>query len=325
MQYIEKSPICPLNIERGQVGNNEYFMKREDLLPFSIGGNKVRIALEFLGDMRLKGANCMVMYGNSRSNLCRVLANLCYIEKIPCYMVCSSEESGEQIETANSRILNWLNVTIIPCLKTEIAHAVEETFSLIRSRGMIPYYIYGNQFGEGNEGTAASAYTKAYREILDQEKELKLKFDYIFHASGTGATQSGLICGHLLEGDERKIIGISVSRDKERGTRIIKNGVKEYFHDQNYDLPRGWEEQIFLDDSYLAGGYGQYNEQIAAMIKEQFRENGICLDPTYTGKAFWGMMEYIKREQICGKNILFLHTGGTPLFFDALEKMGSNV
>ena len=325
MVYFEKSPICPLNIESGQGGNNEYFIKREDLLPFSIGGNKVRIAVEFLEDMRRQGANCMVMYGNSRSNLCRVLANLCYIEKIPCYMVCSMEESGEQIETANSRILKWLNVTIVPCLKTEIAKAVEKTFSIIRSRGLIPYYIYGNQFGEGNEGTAAGAYAKAYREILGQEKKLKLKFDYIFHASGTGATQSGLICGHLMEGDERVIIGISVSRDKERGTRIIQNGVKEYFHNQKYELSKGWEEQVLLEDSYLAGGYGQYNEQIAAMIKGQFRENGICLDPTYTGKAFWGMMEYIKKEQICGKNILFLHTGGTPLFFDALENMGSNV
>ena len=47
---------------------------------------------------------------------------------------------------------------------------------------------------------------------------------------------------------------------------------------------------------------------------------GIPLDETYTGKAFTGMTEYIKKENITGKNILFIHTGGTPLFFDVLKE-----
>ena len=49
------------------------------------------------------------------------------------------------------------------------------------------------------------------------------------------------------------------------------------------------------------------------------RCNGIPLDPTYTGKAFWGMLQYLKDHGIRGKRILFLHTGGTPLFFDLLK------
>ena len=45
---------------------------------------------------------------------------------------------------------------------------------------------------------------------------------------------------------------------------------------------------------------------------------GIPLDTTYTGKAFAGMLSHIKQERLKGKTILFIHTGGTPLFFDAL-------
>lgn len=44
------------------------------------------------------------------------------------------------------------------------------------------------------------------------------------------------------------------------------------------------------------------------------------MDTTYTGKAYWGMKEHIKKYQITEKNILFIHTGGTPLFFDDLGK-----
>ena len=47
--------------------------------------------------------------------------------------------------------------------------------------------------------------------------------------------------------------------------------------------------------------------------------NGVPLDATYTGKAFWGMCDYIRKTDIRDKNILFLHTGGTPLFFDGLD------
>lgn len=71
------------------------YCKREDLLPFSLGGNKVRIGRAFFRDMQEKNKDCMIIYGNSRSNLCRVLANLCCAEKIPCYMICSSEENEE--------------------------------------------------------------------------------------------------------------------------------------------------------------------------------------------------------------------------------------
>ena len=59
------------------------YCKREDLLPFSQGGNKVRIGRAFFRDMQEKNKDCMIIYGNSRSNLCRVLANLCCAEKIP--------------------------------------------------------------------------------------------------------------------------------------------------------------------------------------------------------------------------------------------------
>ena len=57
--------------------NVRLYCKREDLLPFSLGGNKVRIGQAFYADMLAKGKDCMMVYGNSRSNLCRVLANLC--------------------------------------------------------------------------------------------------------------------------------------------------------------------------------------------------------------------------------------------------------
>ena len=55
-----------------------------------------------------------------------------------------------------------------------------------------------------------------------------------------------------------------------------------------------------------------------------YQKEGIPLDLVYTGKAFYGMEKYLEKENIKGKNILFLHTGGTPLFFNTIKYLDNN-
>ena len=71
----------------------------------------------------------------------------------------------------------------------------------------------------------------------------------------------------------------------------------------------------------IGDGYGLENIEVEECIRECFTLYGIPMDSTYTGKAFLGMKKYLKEHQLTDKNILFIHTGGTPLFFDDLEKM----
>lgn len=68
----------------------------------------------------------------------------------------------------------------------------------------------------------------------------------------------------------------------------------------------------------MRGGYGKGNYDLIEYIKSIYRKYGIPMDATYVGKAFYGMNQYIKDNNLCNKNILFLHTGGTPIFFDDL-------
>ena len=48
---------------------NEMYIMREDLLSFSMGGNKVRIAEAFFRDMQKKKCDAMLIYGEKHSNL----------------------------------------------------------------------------------------------------------------------------------------------------------------------------------------------------------------------------------------------------------------
>ena len=87
-------------------------------------------------------------------------------------------------------------------------------------------------------------------------------------------------------------------------------------------MPSSWEEEIHLLDQYRQGGYGKYDGRVETVIREQYRRNGIALDPIYTAKGFWGMEEYLRTAGIRNCRILYLHTGGTPLFFDYLAGKG---
>lgn len=299
---------------------NHFYMKRDDLLPFSFGGNKVRFAQKFLEDMKREHCDSMIIYGNYHSNLCRILSTLCHKLGMPCYMIHNTEDIKEQKETQNSRVIRAMGVREITCGKTGIADAVQQAVDELTEKGYRPYYIYGNTKGQGREWVPVEAYAEAYEEICRQEEEKGIHFDYIFLASSTNATQAGLLAGSLKAGDGRKIIGISVSRNAKRGKEVIASDLNAYADKFGYSFPEDWKEHIYFTDEYLGDGYGRYSSKTADIIRKIYREEGIPLDMTYTGKAFYGMVRYLEENQIHDKNILFLHTGGTPLFFDFLEE-----
>ena len=59
--------------------------------------------------------------------------------------------------------------------------------------------IAQNSTGKGNESAVRKAYAAAYEEIRQWEKQNRIYFRQIFHASGTGMTQGGLVAGFLDE------------------------------------------------------------------------------------------------------------------------------
>ncbi len=305
------SVITPLD---GLNEKNEIFIKRDDLLPFSFGGNKVRIAQEFYEDMIAQGKNCMIGYGGLKSNLCRILSNLCAKNGVKCHIVTSTDSDEEPTETNNSLLVQSFGTIVHRCSKTEVAKTVSAVMEQCRKDGYDPYYIYGDENGNGNEATPVKAYVKAHREILDG-------YDYIFLATGTGMSHAGMLVGKYMDKTGEKIVGISVARDAKTETEKLKKYISAYYDLMQQPLPTNIFNEIVIEDEYLCGGYGKYNAEITDVIKKVMLTNGVALDTTYTGKAFWGMLSYLKKNNISGKKVLFVHTGGLPIFFDNLKAM----
>lgn len=301
---------------------NHIYVKREDLLPFSFGGNKVRISEEFFYDMEKKNKDALIAYGNSRSNLCRALSNMAYHKGVKCCVISPSDEDGTIIQTYNSILVNACDIKYINCSKKNVSSTILSTIKELENLGYKPYYIFGNEFGTGNESVPVNAYYKVYNQILEQEKNLNIKFDYIFVTTGTGMTHAGLICGKLLNNELHHIIGISISRTEEQEKKVLFKYIQSFLDSRNKNIDKSIiKKNIVLTDKFVGEGYGKADDKIFNTIVKMYQSEGIYLDPTYTGKSFYGMKEYLREHDIRNKNILFIHTGGAPLFFDNINNI----
>lgn len=308
MKYSYYStPIQKTNLS---VSENSLFIKRDDLIPFSFGGNKVRKAILFFKDLEKYACDCVITYGSGSSNHCRIVANLAAMKGLKCIIISSSTAD---IETFNSKMIKFFGAEVVNCNVDKVKETIDNVIFRAKMQGHSPYFIEGG--GHGNIGTRA--YLEAYEEIKKFELENNINFDYIFHTSGTGTTQAGLICGKLVNHDKKEIIGISNARRNPYGSQVVLDSVNSYLEELG-ECVVNLKEINFIDD-YICNGYGTYNNKVVNTVKKLLIEEGVPMDLTYTGKGFWGMKEYIKRNQLVNKNILFIHTGGTPLFYDDLE------
>lgn len=295
--------------------DNSIFIKREDLIPYSFGGNKARKAKLYFEEIDNGNYDCVVTYGTSHSNHCRVVANMAAQRKLPCIII-SPEEVSEP--TFNSKMITLFGAETIVVPVSSVHDSIEQCLASLREQGHIPYFIQGG--GHGNIGT--EAYTQCYDEIASFEEINNIHFDYIFFASGTGTTQAGLVCGKLIHNDDCKIIGISIARKNSRGRDVVVQSINDYFLEKGlkFSCEEIEENTIFVDD-YISQGYGLSSEEQLFSIINELIIIGIPFDSTYTGKAYYGMKDYLFRHSIKEKTVLFIHTGGTPLFFDDLNSI----
>ena len=315
-----KELIRPTAIEYyGRVNETEVYVKRDDTIPFSFGGNKVRIAREIFAEIQTRGNRAVVTYGSASSNLNRVMAQMAAAEHLPCTCIIKKENSGSGHPSFNELMVLDSGAEIVYTTPEEVHKTVKAVLDRLTAKGLEPYYVYGDSTGKGGEEVLVRAYRKAGAEIVSQEKELGLHFDTIALPVGTGATFAGLAAAG---GGRHQLLGISVANPAGKtGDRVRElltaAGMTEEAAAGLFAAQNGF---CRITDSYLLGGYGKYTRELTEFIRTNLRERGLALDPVYSGKAFAGLIQEIEKKNVSG-TCLFLHTGGLPLLFDLMEQM----
>ena len=264
-----------------------------------------------------EGADAIIMYGDLCSNLCRVLAVMCKEKQLHCVMVARGNADRPSF---NESLVRSYSIPMFSVCDNDVAKAVDQAMIYCHDQGWKPYYIFGDRTGRGKESIPVKAYEAVYEQLVAYEKT-QGRFDRIYVPYGTGSTLSGMISGALRHEDMRPIIGISISsRSRERSIESIRTALKDRFQSETalHFLDDILPERIRTD--YNPWGYGAYDETISSTVMTLLKECGVPSDPIYSAKAFRGMVEDLKKEHITGQNILFLHTGSLPLFFDFMNE-----
>lgn len=285
-----------------QTIDNQIRIFRDDLYPFLGGGNKGRKARFIEKAIKKSKSNATVTTGGIQSNHCRAIAVLAAENQWKCTLVLHGDRNQFEKANGNALIMRLSGAQIIFVEPDMIGSAMDQAMDDYSALGFDPYYIWGG--GHTLEG--GLAYIEAVKELKEYADQHAWYPEYIFHASGTGSTQAGIMAGLDKYGIDAEVIGISVARPKPRAEEVVKGFYEELC--AHYHIAKQERSVTVLDD-FLCGGYEKYDEALLQLSVSSIKDYGFTLDTTYSGKAFYGMQEYLARHGIKG-NVLFWHTGG---------------
>lgn len=288
----------------------ELFFKRDDFLPGPGGGNKVRLVRSILRHALSSSQpfDAVVATGGVRSNLARIVASLAGACGWPCSLVLHGSPTEAE---PHVRLLETLGARIVVVPSDEVRGEIEQVLARYGAEGRSPLLVPGG----GSTVEGALGYVEAAAELLRQEEELGLAFDAIVMPSGTGGTQAGLVCGLAAAKRYCRVFGISVARSNPRGRIAVISLVKALAE------RIGLEEapEVIFRDEWAFGGYEKADERVWESIRLAGQLGGVVLDPTYTGKAFVGLVDLVRSGAIPkGARVLFWHTGGLLNLYSSL-------
>lgn len=293
----------------------QLFIKRDDNTGLALGGNKTR-KLEFLlGDALAKGATHIVTQGATQSNHVRQTIAAANKLGLP-----STVLLEERVSDAHADYYSNGNVLLDQLLGADIEtrpagldmnHELLAVGERLQAAGEVPYLIPGG----GSNAIGALGYVLSAQELLQQSTEQALRIDHVIHATGSSGTQAGLVVGLQAANSGIPLLGFSVraARDKqiENVTRLARQTWDLLDIRQPFD-----DSAVRVNADYVGAGYGIHTEGTLEAIRLLARHEGILLDPVYSGKAFAGLIDLIRRGHFRrDENIVFVHTGGAAGLF----------
>lgn len=326
------TPLCRLKNLPGELGLKELLVKRDDLTGLAFGGNKSR-KLEFiLADALSQEADTIITWGSLQSNWClqtAAAARKCGLKPVlvlfKTYQLASLDQGNiliEKLLDADIRITETEARGKSPDQDQAFKFLAEVAREEMK-KGRKPYLVsVGGSMtgGSMNKPLGALAYMLDMIELSRQMPDSKPP-DYVVVATGSGATQAGLIVGARALGLNTRVVGICVSDRKDEFLPQVRKIALELVEMLGLKINLD-DRDIILFDDYLGEGYGRVSAEIATIIRIVLQKEGLVLDPVYTGKAMIGLLDLARKKFFQSSDrVVFVHTGGTPALFAFSERL----
>lgn len=285
----------------------EIWVKRDDLTGTGKTGNKVR-KLEFLcAAAQREKCDVLITCGGLQSNHARATAVAAAKLGMKSHLVLRDSSGGDLDGNLFIDRLVGAETTFIAPQdyehRDEIMARIADEWA---AKGHRAYVIPEG----GSNALGALGYVVAMEELSQQLKNMKMEFDHMVCAVGSGGTLAGMIMGQWLYDIKADLHGINVCDSaeyfQERISGILRDARKFFGLQMSVT-----KKDISVIDGYVGKGYALSRQEEIDLIKLVARVEGLILDPVYTGKAMYGLMEQIRQGRFKkGERVLFWHTGG---------------
>lgn len=290
-------------------GGPHIWVKRDDLTGFGLSGNKVR-KLEFhLAAALHAGADTVITCGAFQSNHCRATALACARFGLDVRLFLRTPDGNPPSTKAANLMIDLMAGAAVEYISQAqwddrddiMAEDAEQLAAVGRTAYVIPQ---GASDKLGMWGMSLG-----FRELVEQiPKQIGAEVAEVWHTGSSGGTTSGFGWGADRTGFQTPLVALCISEPAEslmaRVARIWESGVQTF----GGDMPSPNLEYI---DRYLTGGYAQVTDELVETQAQATRLTGLLFDPTYTGKAIYGL----RKEIAAGRfneddHVVFWHTGG---------------
>ncbi len=286
MEEIENQRVILSRIKNIDV---DLFIKREDKIHPQISGNKYRKLKYNMAAALAQNKKTLLSFGGAFSNHISAVAAVGKMHGLKTIGIIRGEELGTNPDES---------IRSNPTLQQAEANGMRFKFVSRFDYRLKKETIFIDQLKEefGDfylipEGGTNALAIKGCEEILKAKDK---KFDFICAAMGTGGTLAGLVNS---AGQNQTVVGFSALKGDFLKAEVDK-----------YTLPdKNWS---FID-RYHFGGFAKVDEEIITFINDFKLETNIPLDPVYTGKMMYGIVDLIEKGYFFpGAKILAVHTGG---------------
>ena len=259
-------------------------IKRDDLIHPFVSGNKFRKLKYNLLQAKAENQSALLTFGGAYSNHIAAVAYAGKENGFQTIGIIRGDELADKIESNPTlKFAQECGMQFEFVSREAYRLKTEETFLEQLQQKYGAFYL----IPEG--GTNAFA-IQGCEEILTPEDA---SFDYVACAIGTGGTISGLINSVL---PHQKVLGFPALKGE-----FLQDEIRKFVHHENWEL---------ITD-YHFGGYGKVSPDLIDWINRFYEQTQIPLDPVYTGKMVFGILDLIAKNYFPeNANILLIHTGG---------------
>lgn len=322
------TPLEPLERLARHLGVSgpRLWIKRDDGLGPAMGGNKARKLEYLLADALAKHAPKVATFGGLQSNHARMTAAAANKVGLEAHLFFFEPRPREMQGNLLLDELLGARLHFIP-LGSGGGMSLEATCRLVRLISLLvcgpgTYFIPVG----GHSVIGCLGYVAAAVELHQQAQELGLRDPIVVLAAGSGGTLAGLLAGFALLDSPIRCLGIDVGKLWRGFPRSIARMVSHICAYLGQPLTFTPQQVPLIEGTYVGPGYGQPTKECLTAIRLLASAEGILLDPVYTGKAFAGLLDLLRRDHFApGQDVIFLHTGGIPGLFAFSREIMANV